>query len=657
MRIFYSKTACLIFLSFICIQGITGQNSSNSFNDPPREFSVLPFWFWNDTLSEKEIIRQIADFDAHGVYGFVIHPRIGLPENIKWLSPEMISYIRVAIEEASRRKMSVILYDEGMYPSGSSSGQVAEKNPSHAVHGLAKINLKPGEEPFIPAEAKLVTVNTRSDGNRVAIIEKPAGSVIRGLHYIGEGSGRLREETPVAGDILNPDAVSSFMDLVYEKYFKEFGKYFGNTIIGIFTDEPNTLGRGGARGIIQGNANLIPLINKKTGYDITPFLSDLWYKDTPEAVKHSADYNRAVSLCLEEIYYKRLSDWCQKHGVALMGHPAGSMDIGTEKFFQVPGQDLVWRYVEPGPKALEGQHSTMAKCASSAMLHLGYRRNSNELYGAYGHNFTWDEMLWLANWCFVRGQNMMIPHAFYYSIRGPRFDERPPDVGPNSAWWGKYKEYADADRRMSWINTDSKQVCSVAILADPAFLPFRAAKELYQNQIDFNYLESRHLWENAKITEKGLSINGMTYSSLIVDSLFDLPDNVIPVLQQFALTGKLIITGNKGLASRISKSVFIPEPSGIIAELRFLPPDLPLTIPAEGIRIRHVIKGGEHYYMIFNESNEVIKTGFRSVVLDGRMEWLNQFTGSVADANKDFKKGSLITFGPYEMKILRIIFK
>jgi hypothetical protein len=33
--------------------------------DPPRLFSVMPFWFWNDTLDEAEIIRQIEDFEAH----------------------------------------------------------------------------------------------------------------------------------------------------------------------------------------------------------------------------------------------------------------------------------------------------------------------------------------------------------------------------------------------------------------------------------------------------------------------------------------------------------------------------------------------------------------------------------------------------------------
>src|SRR5512137_1154086 len=67
------------------------------FQDPPREFSVMPFWFWNDDLKDEEIVRQIADFEAHGVYGFVIHPRIGLPREIGWLSPRMIHATHVAV--------------------------------------------------------------------------------------------------------------------------------------------------------------------------------------------------------------------------------------------------------------------------------------------------------------------------------------------------------------------------------------------------------------------------------------------------------------------------------------------------------------------------------------------------------------------------------
>jgi len=639
-----------VIISLIFSGIVKAQVIPKDFINPPHEFSIMPFWFWNDTLRDEEIVRQIADFEVHGVYGFVIHPRIGLPENVKWLSTELIHAMNVAISEASRRKMYVVLYDEGMYPSGSSSGQVVARNPNHAAHGLAKIDLKPGETLKLPEGKKLITVIDRPGGERVAIVDQPSGGNIRGLHYIGEGSSQIKEESPPAGDILNPDAVTSFMELVYSRYAKEFGKYFGTTVLGIFTDEPSPLGRGVARGIVPGNASLLPQIKHILGYDITPFLADLWYNDTPDSKKHRIDYNSAINICLEENYYKRLGNWCREHGISLMGHPAGSMDIGAERYFQIPGQDLVWRYVEPGTKALEGQHSTMAKCASSAMLHLGLRRNANELYGAYGHDLTYNEMEWLANWCFVRGQNFLIPHAFYYSIRGPRFDERPPDVGPNASWWSKYKQYADACRRLSWINTDSKQICEIAILCEAAFLPDKSAKICYQHQADFNYLEIRHLWEDAKIDSKGVHIAGMNYSIIVIDSLSDIPSKAIPLLKILARNGRLIINENSGFSTLFKGAVVYQTHDNLISSIdKKILPDLALISPSENIRYRHVVKGSDHYYIIFNEGEIDVSTKL-IIPVTGNRQLLNPSTAEAVNINNDDN----IHFKPHELKILRI---
>jgi hypothetical protein len=650
MNSIFKKASIACLLTLLMIPFIKAQELPKDFIDPPREFSVMPFWFWNDTLKDEEIIRQIADMEAHGVYGFVIHPRIGLPEDIIWLSDKMIHAMAIAIREAEKRNMYVVLYDEGMYPSGSSGGQVVARNPAHAARGLAKIDLKQGEEPKLAEGTKLVSVLDRPSGGRIAIIEQPSGGVIRGLHYLNEGEQRLREESPPAGDILNPDAVTSFIELVYDRYATEFGKYFGKTVLGIFTDEPSPLGRGGSRGVVPGNASLLPQVNRILGYDITPFLADLWYTDNPDSRKHRSDYNRAINVCLEENYYKRLGTWCAEHGIALMGHPAGSMDIGTERYFQIPGQDLVWRYVEPGPKALEGQHSTMAKCASSSMLHLGYRRNSNELYGAYGHNFTYDEMLWLANWCFVRGQNFLIPHAFYYSIRGPRFDERPPDVGPNAAWWKEYKNFADACRRMSWLNTDSKQVCDIAILCDATFLPDASAKVLYQNQKDFNYLEIRHLWEDVTVTKKGVHIAGMTYKAVIIDTLAYIPEKAKPVLRKLAKTKHLIVHDDSKITPYLKGALMYKTSDDLINALnKITTPELVLRVPSPGIRYRQVIKGGVQFYMLFNEESAEVKTGYQ-LTATGYRQWINPFTMETSVA----KEGESVTFKPHEMKILMI---
>jgi hypothetical protein len=113
--------------------------------DPPREFSQAPFWFWNDDLSEEQLARQMADFQAHGVHAFVIHPRAGLPKSIGWLSDRMIELMRFTIEQAAKRDMWVILYDEGMYPSGSSSGQVVAENPAFHTRGLVSVDLDEAE--------------------------------------------------------------------------------------------------------------------------------------------------------------------------------------------------------------------------------------------------------------------------------------------------------------------------------------------------------------------------------------------------------------------------------------------------------------------------------------------------------------------------------
>jgi len=116
--------------------------------ETPAEFSLCPFWFWNDELSEKEIARQIKDFRAHGPAflpdGFVIHPRAGLPTSIGWMSENMIKFMRFAIEQAAKHGMWVVLYDEGMYPSGSSSGQVVEENAAFRTRGLFALDLDEG---------------------------------------------------------------------------------------------------------------------------------------------------------------------------------------------------------------------------------------------------------------------------------------------------------------------------------------------------------------------------------------------------------------------------------------------------------------------------------------------------------------------------------
>ena len=160
------------------------------------------------------------------------------------------------------------------------------------------------------------------------------------------------------------------------------------------------------------------------------------------------------------------------------------------RYFQFPGQDMVHHYIEPGKaSAVEGDHSVAAKAATSGARLQGARRILTEVCGAYGWGLTLDETKWLFDWHFVRGNNLMCPHAVYYSIRDRRAWESEPDLGVHNVWWPHFHHLADYGRRLSWLLADGQQVCDVAILGDGNDLPWRAAKQLYESQIDFLYLD------------------------------------------------------------------------------------------------------------------------------------------------------------------------
>jgi hypothetical protein len=613
---------------------MTIDNIQSIWRTPSAEFSLAPFWFWNDELEEAEIARQLDEFQAHGIDAFVIHPRLGLPEHMGWMSDALLSKMRFAIEQAEQRKMWVILYDEGMYPSGSSAGQVVAENPDYQCRGMVRINLDTTQPNTIEqgvqidaqgniklTDKQTLVAQVTYNGQQIAIVDRPIDSVIRGLHYIDETiikpNGESAETLPPATDLLNPDAVACFVRLVYDRFYKEFGAYFGTVIKGIFTDEPMLLGRPREANLMPSTRGILTHINAYLGYDFTPHLPELWDVDESHTTFH--DFEQAIEHHFETTYYAQLHDWCEAHHIALTGHPAHADATRHLRYFHIPGQDVVWRWVEPDqPTSLEGRESTQAKAASSMMLHTNRRRNANEFCGAFGHDFTFDEMQWIANWLLVRGCNLLIPHAFYYSIRGPRKHERPPMLGIHSPWWNEsFTAFAQGCRRIGWLNTDSQHICHVAILGEHHNLPWDSAKVCYENQIDFNYLDIDDL-SHCKVTDDALQIAKQRYQVLIVN------DALLPKIQPYLET----------LPEHIHIIHWTQDPDALLDTLAASVPPSPFTpITASGLRVRHIQKAGMDWYILFNEANTPLTCSFDiadAYKLNPYTDDIHSFSGTVS---------------------------
>lgn len=439
---------------------------------PSREYTPIPFWFLNGDLSHGEIRRQLRDFCDHGVYGVVLHPRMGLGQDIGYLSETFFDYLRTAIETAAELDMRVVLYDEGMYPSGSACGQVVENRPDLASLGLARVKeVCTGDR-----------VLCEKDG--LYLVERHSGGTIRGVHY-GEDDGE--PNAPLSADILNPEAVERFVQLTHEAYYRHFAEYFGNVVIGFFTDEPSVLGRN-VRDMMPWTRGFAEIFTAAGGH-----LDGLLTLFDGQENADTALYRRLILEREEQVYYARLSGWCAEHGIALMGHPHQSDDIELEKYFHVPGQDLVFRFVSPENGGVVGMDSTMAKCGADMARLLGRGRNSNECFGACNRDgnpwyFTGSDMKWYIDWLAVRGVNLFIPHAFYYSLEGQRSAERPPDVGPGSIWWPHYRRFADYMSRLSCLMAEGQYQAKIALLCRNRDLHAEEAAPLFQGQKSFLYL-------------------------------------------------------------------------------------------------------------------------------------------------------------------------
>lgn len=534
------------------------QRLLDDFRNPPAEFGPFPFYLLNDALDEKELARQLADFRDKGVGGVILHPRTGLPRDIPYLSDRFMHYIRFCLKEIEALGMKAGLYDEAMYPSGSAHGLVVQGNPEYASRMLREVKVS---DPSCkePAEAvyalrfrkgKLVDYRPLRPGEacpggfeRVEYLCGYTGGHIRGLYEDEDDGG---PNAPPSTDLLNPDAVEKFLRLTYDRYRDAVGEFFGSTVIGIFTDEPCVEGRGPkmAGGIVW-TPGFLHDFEQAGGREMLPLLFHRCGEKSRFAHKI---YRRALYDRLGRVYYAALSQRCERFGVALMGHPQWSADIGYQKYFQIPGQDIVWRMVTPSNNLLSPD-SPLGKCSSDAARHLDARRNANEALGAYGEKtnpwkFSATEMMWVLNWLLIRGVNMIIPHAFYYSVRTPlQFNERPPDAGPNNIWWEHYSTISSFVARLCMLNTGSRNTPEAAVLASGSAMPFRPVAPLYEKGIDFNYIDEDTLFSSAEIQGGKIRIAGYEYPALLIDESLETQRPVSEIAGEFARRGARVYLG------------------------------------------------------------------------------------------------------------------
>lgn len=594
------------------------------FSSPGREWGPIAFWFWNDDLDENELLRQLHEFHAAGLGGVALSARIGLSRRIGYLTDEYFRLVRLVVDECARLGLSVILYDEASYPSGSANGAVVAENPDYAARALIEVHLDvtgPAARYWRPSagrslvhrlagvwigqcvdgvvdpdtvralsviEPGLVRIEVgEGDWRVMACFDVPSGGTIRGAWAEQEDGTAL---APAAGDLLNPDAVAAFVRLTHDRYAAALGDHLGTTVVAMFTDEPCLSGRSPKAKGKPYSPGISEQLSKRTGWDtekVQSWMPALWHDFGPDTAWFRESYERALQDRLVEVFYRAQAQWCEKVGIALTGHPAESNDMDSLRSLHWPGQDVVWRWVLPS-NGLDGAHSVSAKAAASAGAIAGRPRVLTEVLGAYGWQLSLDEVKWLVDWHLARGTGLFVLHAFFYSIRGQRAFESEPDLGIHNPWWPLFGELVRYMTRMSWLLGTSAPRVRVAVVGTGHDLPWRVAGALYRNQIDFHYVDDTALTMST-VDNSELCVGAQRYSTVIVDNGH----------REVSLS-----EASREVLSRLDGVLSVGPDDELDAVVAAVPRDIQVSPAAPDLRIVQF----DGIYAFFNEGEELIET-------------------------------------------------
>lgn len=468
--------SCAVLLATAIVPQLAAQSLREQFKDPPREYSLMPLWSWNDTLEADKLVWQIDQMVDKGVYGAYMHTRAGLDESgTPYFSPGFWNAVKTSVAHAEKVGFETWIYDEDKWPSGDAGGRTRAANPLRFtaqglerrvqdVRGPAAIALDFASAVFVIAARK--TGANQIDSATLTDLTALNQSVGRWQAPSGEWRISIFEpvKLPLAlPNYLNPDAVREFLNNTYEEYARRFSIHFGKTIPGSFFDEIFNIRP------VPWDPLLEQRFRLSKGYELRKALPLLFDEGGRETIKVRCDYFQEFTRLYAEAWFAQIAEWCAKHNLKLTGHTneglSNIFDQGdyfrTWRNAQIPGTDNEdFRYTWPRTIG-----SWKPKQLSSVTHMYGKPRAAVEALGGAGWTITLDQARYGVNMLAVYGINSFIFHLFHYSIDTPlSLEDWPNTWFYHNPYWKYFKKFADYTRRLSFMGSQGEHVAGVAVL-------------------------------------------------------------------------------------------------------------------------------------------------------------------------------------------------
>lgn len=429
-------------------------------------------------------------------------------------------------------------------------------------------------------------------------------------------------------DLMIKESTDAFIELTHELYKESVSEFFGDTIVGVFSDEPN----GGSRPFRK---ELEEIFEERYGYSFRPFLPEFLGKKAVEgkACKAVADW---LDICSEQFcknYLATEKKWSNENDMLFLGHLNGeSNPMGGNTYshfgvlralrnFDIPGIDAIWRQIFPGkknddPKSPSYTNKFYPRYASSAASQIGSHYAITESFGVYGSGLTFDEMRFALAAQAVRGINIFNFMFFPYAREGVWMAGEMPFIMENQACYADMKPFNKYTERLTYLaelGTNKSETALYIPIKDSYLIPHnekndpknnvfeRTADELEDSQIPFEFVDDDvFTFADPDALANGVICMGNAkYTSVIVTPCELMPEKSISALEKFILGGgKVFTVMQDGLCSpKISGSVEIRSAKNLFpSPLKFIGENL-------GIRVCEKKLDNGTLFLIFNENN------------------------------------------------------
>ncbi len=364
-------------------------------------------------MEDEEIRIQIHQLKEQGYGGFYMHARAGM--TLEYLGEDWIHACRVAVEEARRENMQAWLYDENGWPSGFAGGLVPALGDDYTAKHLYFIEYAPGED-----DGEVLASYKHLESGKYVRVPKEAEADL--YCCLGKLKGYA--------DLLNPKAMDAFIHFTHEKYKNELGEYFGDVIPGIFTDEPQLVGK------FPYTFAYPEKFRETYGYD---FFDCAWMlcKDGIEYAAFKYQAAKLVAELFESSFTSKMNNWCKENHLEFTGHFSNEDGLCEQTNANYNLMAQYGQMERPGIDFL-GRRLTspvLVKQVSDVAYLADKKRITSESFGCSGWDVTFNDLAWIADWQAAFGINSIVTHLSAYSMKGRRKRDYPAFFSYQEPWW------------------------------------------------------------------------------------------------------------------------------------------------------------------------------------------------------------------------------